>query len=337
MKNKTVLFYSSISDKSLFDTQKFYQVDIHLLQQLGYDVLLSNSILDAFLFWKYNFVFAYFYRYAFFVALIAILFGRRTFFTGGIDALDKHCVGRKKYLIQRLFFQLCYIVSKKCVIVSKADYEHVVAILGDRVSKLYYSEHTIDCGNFPSTLNENREILFSSIVWMGNIGNVKRKGIDKALLLFSLLRKYKEFQGAKFVIIGRKGEGTKFVNALIKKYGISDCVTITGEISEQEKIDILTKSRYYIQLSVYEGFGLAALEGLIAGNVVIHSGKGGLDNPIYRSHVLVDIDKDLQKQVDMIKRKLLSIDYHMLYGECMKYKKYYDNSRRLNDFKNIIA
>ena len=63
---KRLLFYSSVKSLELFKTQKFYQIDIALLEDLGYDVWLSNRIFDSLLFWKYDILFSYFYRYSFY-------------------------------------------------------------------------------------------------------------------------------------------------------------------------------------------------------------------------------------------------------------------------------
>ena len=53
---KRILFYSSVGSLELFKTQKFYQIDIALLGDLGYDVSLSNRILDS-LFYFGNMIF----------------------------------------------------------------------------------------------------------------------------------------------------------------------------------------------------------------------------------------------------------------------------------------
>lgn len=71
------MFYSSVGSLELFKTQKFYQIDIALLGDLGYDVSLSNRILDSLLFWKYDILFSYFYRYSFFAALFAKCLGKK--------------------------------------------------------------------------------------------------------------------------------------------------------------------------------------------------------------------------------------------------------------------
>lgn len=336
---KRVLFYSSVSSKSLFLTQRFYVFDIQILKESGCEVILSNSIRDAFYFWRYDFVFAYFYRKSFFVALIAKLFLRNTYFTGGIDDLDEHFAPPKRYKIQRLFFRLCYWVSKSCIIVSDSDKRNIIKIFRrkNKLRKLFFSEHTIDVQNFLRKSEVSKEDIFTSIVWMGNEGNVRRKGVDTALKVFSLLRKEQPFCGYKFFIIGKIGEGTSYVKSLISQYGLQDEVVLTDEITEAEKIELLLKSKYYFQLSLYEGFGLAALEALAAKNVVIHSGKGGLSNSMFLSGVYFNIDNDFEVEYTQLRTSLSVYNRSKLEEVSSYIMVHYDNSRRKNDFLKIIS
>lgn len=338
MKNnrKRILFYSSVKDKHLFYVQRFYQIDIEILQELGGTIMLSNTIFDALCFWKYDIVFAYFYRKSFFVALIAALFMKSTYFTGGIDDLDKNYASSKRYLIQKLFFKLCYFISKSCIIVSDADMRNILKFQ-KRTEKLSFSEHTIDVDKFLDNEYLHKEHLFTTIGWMGNEDNVKRKGIDTALKVFSLLRKTKSYADYKFVIIGKKGKGTLYVEDLIKKYELEDVVKLTDELSECKKIEILLHSRYYFQLSIYEGFGLAALEALVTKNIVIHSSKGGLSNPIFKYGICFDIDNDLNNEVNKLLKSLADFDEHQLNEVAQYVRKQYDNTRRKDDFYRIIS
>lgn len=336
MRNR-MIFYSSVESKSLFQTQRFYQVDIEILQRIGYDVILSNSILDAFKFWKYDVVFAYFYRYSFFFSIIARLFGKKIYLTGGIDALERSYAGEKAYKIQKLFFKLCYVFANKCIIVSKTDLAHVEEIVGKNAKKLVYSEHTIDTSAFNGMSLEEKSSDFCTIGWMGNKGNVQRKGIDRAIYLFSLLKKFPEFSNSKLFIMGKKGDGTSYLESLIQLYGLSDDVVIIGEVSEEKKIEVLRQCQFYFQLSHYEGFGVACLEALIAGDVIIHSGKGGLTNPIYEKHILVDINTDMEKQVDSIYDNISSLNMKEIQKNAKGCLVYYDNQRRLQDFERIIG
>lgn len=331
-----MIFYSSVKSKSLFLTQKFYQIDIDILKRMGYEVILSNRIADAFQFWKYDVAFAYFFRYSFFFGLVARLFGKQIFFTGGIDALDIEYAGVRAYNIQKLFFRLCYMVATKCIIVSKTDLNHIEEFIGTKAKKLAYSEHTIDTNAFCDTHLVDKEPNFCTIGWMGDKENVRRKGIDKAICLFSLIKNRPEFRHSKFYIMGKIGEGTRVLEDLIKELHLEDSVIITGEVSEQKKIQTLKNCMYYFQLSHYEGFGIAALEALIAGCIIIHSGKGGLSNSIYKDHILVDINTNIENQAQLACEKISSIDMTLIQKNAKECLIYYDNMRRLKDFEAII-
>ena len=328
---KRILFYSSVCSLELFKTQKFYQIDIALLGDLGYDVSLSNRILDSLLFWKYDILFSYFYRYSFFAALFAKCLGKKTYFTGGIDSLDADYVSTRSYRIQVLFFKLCYWISNSCIVVSQSDLKNIVKCLSSR-KKLSYSEHAIDTRLFISDIP--KENLFTSIVWMGNEGNVRRKGVDKALQVFAELKKIPAFADYRFIIIGRKGEGVAFIQSIINKYGLNDSIELIGEVSEEEKIAFLKRSKYYFQLSLYEGFGLAALEALCASNILIHSGKGGLANPIYKEQLVFNIDNDFDSEFSQLISKLTSFVPITSNDELLDY---YNIQRRKEDFKAIIT
>lgn len=333
---KKVLFYSSVSSKELFYTQKFYSIDISILEDLGCKIILSNRIKDTLLFWKYDFVFAYFYRKSFFVALLAAFFGKNAYLTGGIDDLDEVYASKKRYMIQKIFFKLCYWAAKACIIVSETDRENINKFL-QRKDKLAYSEHTIDIKQFLNSDATVKENLFTSIVWMGNEDNVKRKGIDTALQVFSLLHEKKQYSDYKFIIVGKKGRGTTYIESLIEKYGLKDDVVLTDEISEDAKVKLLKRSKYYFQLSIYEGFGLAALEALAARNIVIHSAKGGLSNPVFSSGIYFNIDNDLGKETDCLLKKLSKYDEKQLNVVANYISWYYDNKRRKEDFRKIIT
>lgn len=331
MKKKKILFYSSVKSLELLNTQKFYQIDIALLQNLGYDVCLSNRIVDSLKFWKYDILFSYFYRYSFFASFFAKCLGKKTYFTGGIDNLDENYVSVRSYKVQVLFFKLCYWVSNSCIIVSQSDLKNIAKVFHFK-KRLSYSEHAIDTAQFMSDIP--KEKLFTTIVWMGEEGNVRRKGVDKALRVFAELKKMTAFSDYRFIIMGKKGKGTALVQSLINGYDLEKSVELVGEVSEEEKIAFLKRSKYYFQLSLYEGFGLAALEALCANNILIHSGRGGLANPIYIDQPLFDIDNDFDKEFSKLVEKLASFTSLIPNDEVLRY---YNIQRRKEDFKTIIT
>lgn len=337
MKNK-ILFYSSVETIELFDTQKFYKTDINILVDLGFDVYVTNRILDFLFFWKYNVAFIYFFRYGFFASVLARMFGKRVYFTGGIDDLDKSYATSRRYRIQKWFFRLCYLFSTKCIIVSKSDCKNVRKVFkGILPSKIALSFHTIEVDDFLCDTQQIKGNDFTTIAWMGDDVNVIRKGVDLSLKLFSqLLTNYSEYKLSKFIIIGRKGAGTTYLKSLCNELNICDKVVFTDEVDELTKINILKRSRYYLQLSKYEGFGIAAIEALAAQNIVINSGRGGLSDSIGKHGVLVDIDVDITKQIAQIHEKIQFVDSEFLkIGEQYVVNNFSYDLRR-TDFEKII-
>lgn len=301
VKNNKILFYSSLPNTNLFKYTGFYVTDIEIFRRLNCIVETSNRLFDFMKFWNYDIAFIYFYRYGIFGAIIARFFGKRVFFTGGIDELDFEMhKSKKRYLVQKVFFIVGYWLSTKCIIVSKSDLKNVKTLIPNG-RKLVYLPHVIETESYRLD-NRKKQNIFTSIVWMGNRGNVVRKGVDKAILLFKeFLKTHPDFT---FYIIGTKGDGTDFLKDIITQNGMPEGkVIFTGSIDECEKIELLKNSKYYFQLSKFEGFGIAALEALCAGAIVFHSGKGALKEVIGDFGVLINTD-ELDNQL----RKVLSIE-----------------------------
>lgn len=333
-----VFFYSGVKDKRLFHIQKFYHIDIELIKNLGFSIYESNKITDFLYFWRYDTAFIYFYKIGLFSAIIARLFGKKVYFTGGIDNLEKRTTTFKEYQIQKLFFKLCYLLSDKCILVSTSDETNVKNIYSGMLpERTYLSFHTIDIEKFVVQDLSKKQNVFSTIAWMGRIENVYRKGVDRSLRVFKALTEKTKYANASFYIIGKEGEGSEYLRKLCIELGISDKVVFTGSIDEEQKIDILKRSRYYFQLSSYEGFGIAAIEALAAKNIVIHSGNGGLKETMKNFGIKVDIVLDLEKQIDHIYDQLSTFNLEKLERAQKHVVDNYSNIRRQNDFEKIFA
>jgi len=274
---KRVLFYASVSNKKLFETMGFYSTDISILSEMGFEVSTTNSIIDFLKFWDYDICFIYFWTKGVVPAFISKLFHKKVIFTGGIDSLDQSYNKCKyDYNIKKVFFKLCTLFSDANIIVSKTDLENIHKI-GYSISNIHLVPHVI---NFKKYEYDNRvkENIITTIAWMGTVKNVQRKGVDKVLYVFQeFLRINDHF---KLIIIGKTGKGTKYLQEIAQELNISENIIFTGSISEVLKVDYLKSSKVYFQLSEYEGFGIAAIEALAAGNIVLHSGKGALSYTI---------------------------------------------------------
>ena len=331
---KSVLFYSSVKTKKMFSIQSYYRNDIQILRDLGYCVLLSNSIVDFFKFWKYDIGFYYFYRYSFFCALIAKCFGKKNYFTGGIDYLEPSFASTTQVFLQRVFFYLCNLVSDCNIIVSSTDENNIRRIYNGKLPhKCTKSFHVTNYKHFEYN-GERKEDIITTIAWMVNPDNVFRKGVNKTILAFSsFIKLHPEY---KLIIVGPGGKGSDIILTLIHNLGIEDKVLYLGTITEDEKATLLKKSRVYSQLSIYEGFGIASIEALAAGNIVVHSGNGGLKDAVSDYGVKVDISsiEEIVKGFE----KAVNLSYNILtINNGIKYvQDNFSYPRRLLDFKRIL-
>jgi glycosyltransferase involved in cell wall biosynthesis len=284
-KRKRVLFYSSLKDIDLFRITGFYKTDIEILKELDYEVILSNSYLDFLKFRRYDFSFIYFWTRGAIPAILSKLFYKKVIFTGGIDDLDKNYNRSKlNYSLKKYFFKFCTIFSDANIIVSESDIKNI-KLTGFNVNNIIYLPHVVDINKFKFDGREKSNYI-TTVVWMETSEiNVIRKGVDKLLYVFNLIRKSNH--DFKLVIIGSVGLGSDYLIKIAKELGILDLITFTGRIDEDEKISTLNDSKYYFQLSIYEGFGIAAIEALAAGCIVFHSGKGGLAKSIGNHGVVV--------------------------------------------------
>jgi glycosyltransferase involved in cell wall biosynthesis len=318
----------------MFSIQRFYSIDIEILLNIGYNVKLSNSIFDFLKFWEYDLVFIYFYRIGLLGAFIATLFNKKTYFTGGVDFLERNYAKGVSFFIQKILFKACNCFSTRNFIVSTSDLANIKSIFRKEFDNYIFCPHVID---FLPICNFSKNKIITTVVWMGNDENVYRKGILNAINLFKSIHNIDPEY--KMYIIGYKGKGAEKVEKYILEKGLSNFVFLTGSINEVDKIKLLQSSIAYFQLSVFEGFGIAAIEALALGNIVVHTGKGGLKDGISEfgiklNNTLYDFNKSANEVLTIINNKK---EYDTLIrGGINHINKNYLFSKRLEIFKEYI-
>lgn len=276
---ETVLLYASVSDTSLFNVQGFYRYDKMALENAGYKVILTNRFDDFLRSSTYDIALLYFYKRSLLPAVLARVHRKPVYFTGGNDDLSPRVeTNLIKRGVYRLLSLACILVSTRVLAVSTTDVAMMRRLALDR-RKVIFSPHGVEVRVHLNRADfESRDTDFVTICWMGSRRNPIRKGLDKAIKLFALYSRTRP--SARFLVLGKTGIGTNYVKNVAREFGVEDKIVFTGFVSEEAKARILNKSKYYAQLSIYEGFGLGALEALVAGCVVIHSNQGGLKDTI---------------------------------------------------------
>ena len=123
--------------------------------------------------------------------------------------------------------------------------------------KIVATLNGVDTNKFyPINLEKEYDAIF-----LGRI-HIIHKGIDKLLLAWRyIINRYPQ---AKLVIAGgfESKRDKEILYRLVEKLGIRDNVIITGFIDDDKVVFYLNKTKAFISLSTYEGFGLSILEAL---------------------------------------------------------------------------
>ena len=179
---KTILFYVKMDDPSLFYTQRFYVNTKSLLENLGYKVIVSHSVKDA---WKkeYDGLFVFFYKRGVLPGIIAKVLGKKVFFYGGLDDLNTKTTPLFRYICTCIVVKLCIIVGDWCLVESKSDLTNIKKISFRKTHKnVYFSPQAIDVEKYNCNI-KNKTMCFSTVAHLTK-HNLMRKGVDISLYYF---------------------------------------------------------------------------------------------------------------------------------------------------------
>lgn len=106
---------------------------------------------------------------------------------------------------------------------------------------------------------------------------VYEKGVH--VLLSSIPKIMEEVRNTKFVIAG-DGYYADVLREKAQRLGIEDHVVFTGRISDRERDALYVAADVAVFPSLYEPFGIVALEGMVRGTPVVVSDTGGLSEVV---------------------------------------------------------
>lgn len=294
-----ICLYSAVDSKSLFDRVGFYRDDIKALSLRGDGVFATNSLRELLKF-KPALVVGYFFSKSILAALLGRVIGARIILTGGADQISPALLSGYPLFVRRATALLGLLLAHRVLLSCTDDVINFRKLcFGIRAlqNKIELVNHVVVPTPLPRIVRVPVEGEFHAftLCWMGNEGNVRRKGVDKAIRLIARLREMGV--DARLDVAGTNGPGKKFLEDLTLELDVTEHVHFMGAISEEEKNDLFSHGSVYLQLSEHEGFGVAAAEAFFSGMIVVHSNKGGLGDVI-GEHGLV-IDPTLVEQGDL--------------------------------------
>ena len=128
--------------------------------------------------------------------------------------------------------------------------------------------------DFPDALNFRRRMAADHEPLIVSVGRmVPEKGFQ--VLIQAAVDVLQEFPNARIVIAG-KGGMLEELRHRAQSYGIADRVLLPGYVSDEDLLKLLRVADVGVYPSIYEPFGIVALEGMAARIPVVVSDTGGL-------------------------------------------------------------
>ena len=228
-----ICFFAGVEDKSLLSLVQWYDNDIRILKEIGFDVTIATKWSE--IPWNSDLYFAWWPTKGVF-PLLKARFSHKPIIivAGGSEVV--HSYNLEYNFTNSGFLKKKTIIftlrnADKVLAISKAAESEIIALVPKaNVETVYLS---VDTQTFSRSENKNRDIIFT--ISHLNKENVYRKGI------FSIVRSARQivdkFPWLKFVIAGRKLDAFEQVFAEVKKFGLTDNFIFPGKISNEEKIE----------------------------------------------------------------------------------------------------
>ncbi len=177
----------------------------------------------------------------------------------------------------------------------------------------------------------------NDIVYLGRITPMKR--IEHLILAFKLVKK--EVKDVKLYIVGRakRKDYYDYLLSLVKRLNLEKDIIFTGYLSEEEKVELLTKSKIIVMTSVREGWGISIIEGNACGDVAVGYDVPGLRDSIKNSYngFLVknsDVAELSDKITLLLQDKKL---FKKIQRNAIRWAKHFSWDRSAKKFKNILS
>jgi glycosyltransferase involved in cell wall biosynthesis len=173
-----------------------------------------------------------------------------------LDMKETTTKGFIDYKIKKTLFKRCFKKSKKIFCVSKFTINRAIHYFPKYKDKLILSYNGLSKEIIKYAKENEPKEKENNIIYIGNVK--PHKGINILLDAFMMLPKGKY----NLKIIGQKEKFLVGSNIDESKY---ENVVFTGRLSDDELLDEISKAKYLVQPSLYEGFGIPPLEALECG------------------------------------------------------------------------
>ncbi len=197
-------------------------------------------------------------------------------------AISHHFFGKSIYREANFLTASYVLLSEKLVDVS---YKNTPFVVVSKSTLSEFIERGFDEANFRIVPNAIEHKQFPMAVAHKNnvpticyFGRLKKyKSVDHLLEAFSIVKSH--IPNAKLEIIG-KGDFLDSLKALSEKLNISEDTTFWGFVTEDQKVELLSKSHIVVNTSMKEGWGITNIEANACGTPSVSANVPGLRDSV---------------------------------------------------------
>jgi len=182
---------------------------------------------------------------------------------------------------------------------SQTEYNDLMRHFTFKTARMAY--HGIDCPQWQTLVPfDQRKEMVLTIAFLNNYGIIRKK-IMTVIKCAEIIER--RSLGLKFYITGRQTKNRQFENVLkyIREKGITN-VIFTGHSSNSEKEDLLRSAKYYLQPTMYEGFGVAIAEAMSFGVPVLTSKVPSVDEVVGNTGIYSDSSMEFADAIERLER-----------------------------------
>lgn len=287
---KRVCFFAGVGSTAALLERQWYQSDIRILRELGFDVVIAVSPRQIPL--GCDLYFSWWPTRSIFPLAVAKLSRKPIIIVvGGEEVLNSIRTPESyhsKPVPVRWAIRTC-LRHADCVLTLSAHIRKEAANLHGR--EILMVPPGIDTVQYSPGNEAEKGGYILTISKLGE-NHFHRKRIGVILEAIPLvLERYPE---QRFLIAGPKAEAFPRIEQMVARLGIEDRVRFTGRITDAQKLELLRGAQIYLQPTLHEGFGVAIAEAMSCGLPVITSAVGAVPEVVGDCAVFVDPDRPEQ-------------------------------------------
>lgn len=206
---------------------------------------------------------------------------------------------KRIYQFLMLLEKIGYIISTKIIAISSTTKKSLVDDYGIPPEKIIVIPVGIDLDEF-KPLNDIKKIP-SSILYVGRLD--KRKGVQ--YLIRAMKHIVKDFPTAKLYIIGN-GNLRNSLEELARREKVNNHVVFLGKVPTNDLIEWYNKAEVFVLPSLFEGFGIVALEAMACGTPVIGTKVPGIVDIIEHEKTGLLVSPKNEKELGENLKQMLS-------------------------------